>query len=187
MIKEQQKKIEIGIVIKQDILENQAKIAYLAIGSNLGNRINFINSAKIKLESKNIKIIKCSSNYETLSWPNIKDPKFINIVLKIRTFLSPYQLLNKCKKIENELGRIRNYKNQPRTCDIDIIDFDNIILKSVKKNHLNLPHADTSNRSFVLLPLYEISKTWRHPKTNIKISKLINLLNVDDLSTIKQV
>ena len=66
MIKEQLKKIEIGIVIKQDTLENQAKIAYLGIGSNLGNRINNINIAKMKLESQNIKIIQCSSNYESL-------------------------------------------------------------------------------------------------------------------------
>jgi 2-amino-4-hydroxy-6-hydroxymethyldihydropteridine diphosphokinase len=62
-----------------------------------------------------------------------------------------------------------------------------MILKSVKTNHLNLPHPEVSNRNFVLLPLYEISKTWRHPKTKIKISKLINLLKVEDLMTIKQV
>ena len=187
MIKEQLRKIETGIVIKQDILEKQVKIVYLAVGSNLGNRINYINNAKIKLENQNIKIVQCSSFYESLSWPNIKNPKFINIVVKIKTVLSPEDLLKKCKQIENQLGRIRVYKNQPRTCDIDIIDYDSMILKSVKTNHLNLPHPEVSNRNFVLLPLYEISKTWRHPKTKIKISKLINLLKVEDLMTIKQV
>jgi 2-amino-4-hydroxy-6-hydroxymethyldihydropteridine diphosphokinase len=174
-------------VIKRDISENRVKIAYLAIGSNLGNRFNNINTAKLKIESQNIKIVKSSSNYESLSWPNIKDPKFINVVIMVKTCLSPHDLLKICNKIEKELGRIRTYKNEPRTCDIDIIDFDNKIFKSTKKNTLNLPHPEAINRNFVLLPLYEISKTWRHPKTNEKINKLISLLNVDDLSTIKQV
>ena len=172
-------------MIKQDTLENQAKIAYLGIGSNLGNRINNINIAKMKLESQNIKIIQCSSNYESLSWPNIKNPKFINVVIKIETLLLPDELLKKCNKIEKELGRTKTSKNEPRTCDIDIIDFDNKVFKSPKKNYLNLPHPELTERIFVLLPLYEISKKWKHPKTNIKINELISLLNVDDLSTIK--
>jgi len=174
-------------VIKQDTLEKRAKIAYLAVGSNLGNRINNINIAKAKLEFQNVKIIKCSSNYESLSWPKIQNPKFINIVIKIETLLLPEELLIKCNKIENELGRIRTSKNEPRTCDIDIIDFDNKVYKSTKKDNLNLPHSELTKRNFVLLPLYEISKTWRHPKTNVKINELISLLNVDDLNAIKLV
>ena len=174
-------------MIELDTLENQAKFAYLAIGSNLGNRINNINIAKAKLEFQNIKIIQCSSNYESLSWPNIKNPKFINVVIKIVTLLLPEELLKICNKIEKELGRIRTSKNGPRTCDIDIIDYDNKVFKSLKKNYLNLPHSELTKRNFVLLPLYEISKKWKHPKTNIKINKLIRLLNVSDLSTIKRI
>ena len=174
-------------MIKQDTLENRAKIAYLAIGSNLGNRLNNINIAKAKLEFQNIKIIQGSSNYENLSWPKIQHPKFINIVIKIRTLLLPEELLKTCNKIEKELGRTRTSKNEPRTCDIDIIDFDNKVFKSTKKDYLNLPHPELTKRNFVLLPLYEISKKWKHPKTNVKINKLISLLNVDDLSTIKRV
>ena len=174
-------------MIKQDFLENQAKIAYLAIGSNLGNRLNNINIAKAKLEFQNIKIVQGSSNYENLSWPKIQHPKFINIVIKIKTLLLPEELLKTCNKIEKELGRTRTLKNEPRTCDIDIIDFDNKVFNSTKKNYLNLPHPELTKRNFVLLPLYEISKRWKHPKTNIKINKLISLLNVDHLSTIKRV
>jgi len=174
-------------VIKQDTLENRAKIAFLAIGSNLGNRLSNINIAKAKLEFQNIKIIKSSSNYENLSWPKIKNPKFINIMIKIETLLLPEELLKKCNKIEKELGRNRTSKNEPRTCDIDIIDFDNKVFKSAKKDYLNLPHSELTKRNFVLLPLYEISKKWRHPITKIKINELISLLNVDDLSAIKRV
>lgn len=172
---------------KQDTSENQVKIAYLAIGSNLGNRLKNIDTAKIKLSNEGIKINKCSSNYESLSWPNANNPKFINIIIQIETRLKPIKLLTICNKIEKKIGRKRSFKNEPRVCDIDIIDFDNKVFKSKKKFFLDIPHPKLSNRNFVLLPLYEISKTWRHPKTKVKIAKLISLLNDDDLTTIKQI
>ena len=174
-------------MIKQDILENQVKIVYLGIGSNLGNRINNINKAKAKLESQKIKVIKSSSNYESLAWPNIKDPKFINVVIKVETLLMPEELLKKCNKIEKELGRIRAFKNEPRTCDIDIIDFDNKVFKSINKNYLNLPHPELTKRNFVLLPLFEVDKSWKHPKSKISIVNLINSLPVKDLRSINQI
>ena len=99
-------------MIKQDISENQAKIAYLAIGSNLGDRLFNINRTKLKIESKKIRILKCSSNYESLSWPNINDPKFINIVIKIKTYFTPKELLRICNSIEKELGIIAEYDDQ---------------------------------------------------------------------------
>ena len=89
------------------MLENQVKIAFLAIGSNLGNKERNICLAKYKLQDINVKLIKSSSNYETLSWPNKKDPKFINTVIKISTKLSPVKLMQKCLNIENDLGRKR--------------------------------------------------------------------------------
>ena len=187
MIKELPKKIENGIVKKLDISKNQARIVYLSIGSNLGNRKKNIDSAKFKLQSNNIIISKCSSNYESLSWPNPKFPKFINIVLKIKTFFNERELLLICNKIENELGRIRSKKNEPRTCDIDIIDYNRKVCKILGKNSLNLPHPGISKRNFVLLPLYEISKNWKHPQTHISILKLINRLKIDDLRAIKQI
>ena len=86
-------------MIKQDTSEKQVKIAYLGIGSNLGKRIKNIENAKAKLLKNNIKIIKTSSYYETLSWPNPLLPKFYNIVLKIKTSLNELQLLDLCKNI----------------------------------------------------------------------------------------
>ena len=85
MTKEQQKKTETGIVIKQDTLENQVKLVYIGIGSNLGNRKKNIEKAKFKIFQNNIKIIKSSSFYETPSWPNPNNPKYLNIVLKVFT------------------------------------------------------------------------------------------------------
>ena len=187
MIREQQKKIEIGIVKKQNTLKDQVKIVYLGIGSNLGNRKANINIAKFKLEAENIKISECSSNYESLSWPNPNRPNFINIVLKVKTFLNEKELLAVCNKIETELGRVRLQKNDPRTCDIDILDYDKKVIEIKGKDFLNIPHPEISNRNFVLLPLFEIEKDWVHPikKTNIK--KLILSLSNKDIRSIKQI
>ena len=167
------------------MLEKRAKIVFLAIGSNLGNKKKNIELAKSKLERNNIKIIKSSKNYETLSWPNKKNPKFVNIVLKIKTSLSPKDLMKKCLYIEKELGRLRNKKNEPRICDIDIIDYDKKIIKATKSQNLTIPHSKMHKRNFVLLPLFEIAKTWIHPVKKVSIKDLINALDADDLRTIK--
>ena len=78
-------------MIKQDISEKQAKKVFLAIGSNLGNKIINIEKAKYKFQNNFIKILKSSSYYESLSWPDTTKPKYINIVIKIKTTLSPYK------------------------------------------------------------------------------------------------
>jgi len=167
------------------MLEKRAKIVFLSIGSNLGNKSKNIELVKFKLKKYNIKIIKSSKNYETLSWPDKKKPKFINIVLKVKTNLSAQNLMNKCLYIEKELGRLRNKKNEPRTCDIDIIDYDKKIIKGSKSQNLIIPHPKMHRRNFVLLPLFEISKTWIHPLKKTSIKDLINALDAEDLRTIK--
>ena len=163
------------------MLENRVKIAYLALGSNLGNRYINIELAKVFLLKNNIKIIKSSSYYETLSWPNKLNPKFLNIVLKIKTSLDFVKLLDICKKIEILLGRKKSEKNSPRECDIDIIDYD----KSVILNGVILPHPRMHTRNFVLIPLFEINNNWIHPKNKRKISKLISNLSMINISAIK--
>ena len=186
MIKELLKKIEIGTVKKQDILENPANQAYLAIGSNLGNRINNIEIAKLELEKFKVKILKSSSYYISESWPDSTKPKYINIVIKIKTSMQPIELLKICNLIELRLGRVRSKKNAPRTCDIDIIDYDKRIL-GIKNSKLILPHPRMSKRNFVLLPLFEVDKSWKHPKSNVNIVNLIKSLPIKDLRSIKQI
>ncbi len=167
---------------RQDILENQVKSIYLGIGSNLGNRISNIEKAKSSLIENNIIILKSSNFYESLSWPNNKNPKFLNIVLEVKTLLSPIKLLQKCKEIEIMLGRKKNLKNSPRTCDIDIIDF-----KSFKTtDKLFLPHPRMHLRNFVLLPLFELNKDWKHPILKENIKSLILSLSNRDIRSIKQ-
>ena len=171
---------------KQDIFENLANSVYLAIGSNLGNKISNIEIAKVELEKYKIKILKSSSNYISESWPNPSMPNYINIIIKIKTSLVPLELLKICNLIELKLGRARGKKNAPRTCDIDIIDYDKKILNE-KNNQLILPHPRMNKRNFVLLPLFELDKSWKHPKSKINIVNLINSLPVRDLRSIKQI
>ena len=170
-------------MIKQDIYENQAKIVFLGIGSNLGNRFKNIELTKIALLNNKIKILKSSNFYESLSWPNEKNPKFLNIVLKVKTILDSLSLLSLCKKIEKTLGRKKSEKNSPRICDIDILDYDT----KNQKNGINLPHPRMHQRNFVLLPLFEINKEWVHPKSKDHIKTLILKLSNKDITSIKQI
>ena len=170
---------------KQDISENLANPAYLAIGSNLGNKVTNIEITKFELEKYKVKILKSSSNYMSESWPDNTMPNYINIIIKIKTSLAPLELLKVCNLIELKLGRVRGKKNAPRTCDIDIIDYNMLILNE-KNQRLILPHPRMNKRNFVLLPLFEIEKTWKHPKSKINIVNLINSLPVKDLRSIKK-
>ena len=173
-------------MIKQDLLENQVKFSYIAIGSNLGDRIVNIEKAKFELECDKIKIIKCSSNFESESWPNPLNPKFINIVIKVISIMPPLDLLERCNAIEKKLGRKRTSKNAPRTCDIDIIDYKQKKL-NLENNDLIVPHPKLTKRNFVLLPLFEINKSWKYPNSKHNIVDLINSLPIKDLRSIKQI
>ena len=134
------------------------------------------------LEKKRIKVLKVSNMFESLSWPNTKNPKFINIVIKIKTNLTPQNLMKVCLDVEKSLGRRRFKRYQPRTCDIDILDYDRKII--VEKN-LKLPHPRMHTRNFVLLPFFEIDRTWIHPLKKIDIKKLLSFIKESDLISIK--
>jgi len=156
---------------------------YLGIGSNLGNRIKNITKAKYFLDLNGINITKSSSYYETLSWPDPNKPKFINIVVQSNTKASPEKLLKIFKSIEKKLGRKKKSKNSPRTCDIDIISYNQKILRG----NITIPHKRMHKRNFVLIPLFELNKSWFHPKRNENIKKLIFSLSIKDIRSIKQI
>jgi len=172
-------------VTKQDSSENQAKLVYLAIGSNLGNKIQNIDKAKLELKTHNVKILKCSNNFESESWPDPSKPDFINIVIKAEVYFGALKLLEICKLVEKKLGRVKSKKNSPRKCDIDIIDYNHNVLNL--ENKLLIPHPRMVDRNFVLLPLYQIDKSWKHPKTEKSIVNLINALPIKDLKSIKEI
>ena len=173
-------------MIRQGILEKQVKPSYLGIGSNLGNKISNIELAKNLLVKNNINIKDCSSFYETPSWPNKKFPKFINIVIEISTDLSLTDLFMTIKNIEKKIGRKNTLRNHPRLCDIDIIDFKGLFIKTnLDKYKIEVPHPRMINRNFVIFPLFEVNKTWIHPKTKAPIYSIIDQFNNKDFSDIR--
>ena len=165
---------------------------FLGIGSNLsssfGDRFKNINLTMSYLEGYEIQIIKKSNFFETYSYPNKDNPKFINIVISVKTHLSLVDLMSVLLFIEGKLERKRNKKNDPRTCDIDIIDYNNQVLDFKYKNlNLTVPHKELIFRNFVLLPLQEISPEWKHPVTKENISTLINKLPEEDKKSILKI
>ena len=164
----------------------------LAIGSNLssnfGDRFENIDSTILHLENYGIKVLKKSSFYETPSYPDKQKPKFINVVTQVESNLPPVDLVSVLLFIENKLERKRDKKNDPRTCDIDLIDYKNQILNFKYKNlDFAVPHKKIGYRNFVLFPLQEICPEWKHPETNEKIGVLISKLNHEDKISILKV
>ena len=164
----------------------------LALGSNLpssyGDRFYNIDLAVSYLEHYGIQILKKSSYYETDSFPNKKDPKFINIVISAKTVLPPEDLASILIFIEEKLERKRSKKNEPRTCDIDIIDYKGKVINfNFKKLIFNVPHEKLIYRNFVLFPLREILPEWRHPKTKDSIITLIEKLPKEDKNSILKI
>ena len=162
---------------------------FLALGSNLsssfGDRFENINMAMIYLESYGINIVKKSHFYESYSYPNKKNPKFINIVISVKTHLLPVDLISVLLFIEEKLERQRNKKNDPRTCDIDIIDYKNQVLDFKYKNlNLTVHHKNLISRNFVLLPLQEVSPEWKHQITKENIGALVDKLSEEDKKSI---
>ena len=167
-------------------------MVFLALGSNLsssfGDRFTNINLAISYLEGYGIQIINKSNFYETYSYPNKENPKFINIVISVKTHLSLVDLMSVLLFIEEKLERKRNKKNDPRTCDIDIIDYNSQVLDFKYKNlNLTVPHKNLISRTFVLLPLKEISPEWKHPITKENVSTLIDRLSEEDKKSILKI
>ena len=167
-------------------------MSLLGLGSNLpssfGDRFENLNLAVSYLETYKIKIIKRSSFYETSSYPDTKKPKFINIVVEASTYLLPEDLASVLIFVEEKLERKRIKKNEPRTCDIDIIDYNGKVINFTYKSLIfHVPHEKLIYRNFVLFPLQEIASTWIHPKTKDSIDVLINKLSNENKKSILKI
>jgi len=130
-------------------------IAYIGIGSNLGDRKRNIEDAMCLLNNSDvITIKKISSIYETKPAGGPPQNDYLNGVFEIETHLSPYGLLREIHAVENKLGRVRTKKNGPRTIDLDILLFDNIFIQD---DVLYIPHPRMAEREFVMRGLCEIA------------------------------
>ena len=127
---------------------------YLSLGSNIGNRQEYIESAiELVGKTEGIKILKKSGLYETSPVGYVEQDLFLNAVIKIKTDFSEREILKIINKIENEVDRKREIRWGPRTIDIDILIFSD---KKINETDLIIPHKEMLNRLFVLVPLIEI-------------------------------
>ncbi len=155
--------------------------AYLSLGSNIGNRKDWLQQATNQIDTKCGSITKTSAIYETAAWGINEQPTFLNLVLALDTLLSPLELLNEILAIEISLGRKREIKWGARTIDIDILFYDQTILEL---SNLIIPHPYLQDRRFTLVPLVEIAPTFNHPILNRNITELLAICP-DKLEVIK--
>ncbi|MEA4815478.1 MAG: 2-amino-4-hydroxy-6-hydroxymethyldihydropteridine diphosphokinase [Lachnospiraceae bacterium] len=140
--------------------------AYLGLGSNIGERKKYIENALKMLSSPKVSVCKVSSITETKPWGKEDQANFLNCVAEIKTILSPHELLRHIQSVENALGRQRTAHWGPRTIDIDILFYDNMIITD---NDLVIPHPYFEKRSFTLIPMREIAPYYVHPLLNQRI------------------
>ncbi|WP_102348350.1 2-amino-4-hydroxy-6-hydroxymethyldihydropteridine diphosphokinase [Bacillus sp. Marseille-P3661] len=129
---------------------------YVALGTNQGDRLDYIKSA-IKLLDKNpgVIVVAYSSIYETEPVGFTDQPNFLNMVLCLNTTLNPYELIEVTQEIENALGRKREQRWGPRTIDLDILLFND---ENIESEQLIVPHPRMFERAFVIIPLLEINE-----------------------------
>ncbi len=153
---------------------------YISLGSNKGNRAQYIDSAIEKIKLYGIKVSAVSKKYITEPWGKKDQNEFINCAAKLETELSPWSLLDILKKVELELGKKIIERWGERTIDIDIIFYGN---KNIYEKKLIIPHPRFHLRKFVLIPLCDISYEITDPFSKKTIKELLN--SVDDTNAIK--
>ena len=151
--------------------KSETNFSYLSIGSNIGDRLQNLSRSQIEIEKVVGKIHKSSKIYETEPWGYKKQKSFLNKVVYVETLLNAESLLLACKKIEKNMGRLKNKKWRERNIDIDILYFNN---DSINKKDLQIPHKHLHERRFILKPLNDINPNYINPVLRKTNSKLLN-------------
>jgi 2-amino-4-hydroxy-6-hydroxymethyldihydropteridine diphosphokinase len=150
---------------------------YLALGSNLGDRLANLKLAISSLTPQ-LEVKAKSPVYETPPWGYEDQPKFLNQVIKAKTYLDPEPLLKHLKRLEVALGRKESFSNGPRLIDLDILFYDDRILNTAS---LVIPHPHLQERGFVLLPLMDIEPDLVHPVNKKRVREMAAMCNMDGI------
>lgn len=149
--------------------------AYIALGSNIGDREQYLKDAIKKIHNyPNIKVVNISSIYETDPVGYTDQDEFLNMVISINTDLTAFQLLSVLQETEKQLNRKRDIRWGPRTLDLDILLFN---YENIEAEQLIVPHPRMLERAFVLIPLCELNQDVRIPKVDEPISTIIDQLH----------
>lgn len=144
--------------------------AYLALGSNMGDRNAYLDFAMDRLKfDDNFKDVKESARIQSAPYGNVATETFINSAVKCKTLYTPHELLDTIMQIEKDGDRVRNERWGNRTLDIDVLFYDDLIIED---DDLCVPHPDMQKRDFVLAPLCELCPNKVHPLFNKRISEL---------------
>ena len=158
-----------------------AKLIYLSLGSNLGDRAANLARAVDLLARGSLEVLRRSSLYATEPVGFTAQPWFLNCVVEARTELMPRQLLRVVQQVERSLGRRRAVEGGPRTIDVDILLYGSSVICAAD---LELPHPRMSERRFVLVPLRELAPGLRHPQLRSTVSEL--LASTEDTSQVRR-
>lgn len=151
--------------------------AYLALGSNLGDRLENLRTA-LKALPPFVEVRTVSPVYETAPLYVAEQPRFLNAAASVVTSLTPDALLTHVKQIEKDVGRTNTHENGPRTIDLDILLYDDTIMQTPG---LTIPHARMHERAFVLAPLHDIAPQVTHPVLRQTVRELYAALPSQDI------